>query len=283
MVQKNISSPLSDNEFSSLAGHLKRMTGIHLINDDKNKALFQNRINQLICESNFGTISDLVRLLDLKNKTISDRFVSIMTTNTTHFFRESKHFDYLNTLLPKLISKKKLTGNPEIRIWCAACSTGQEAYTIYMNVKEIIDQESVKLRMLATDIDPKPLRFAKKGVYKSSELQNLAKIKPAINISKFFDNAAEGYVQVKEVHRQNIRFALHNLTSEPYPFKHKFDVIFCRNVLIYFDESTTNFVVSKLSDHLTLGGHLFLGHTEPLLQIDESLKKSSFSVYEKVK
>jgi len=264
--------------FQKLSALLKTKTGIYMPVTPKNLTLMAARLAKVLPRFELHDYSEMYKNLQKDEPEILKAFIEAMTTNKTEFFRESQHFDYLPQALKDVMKTKSAQGTPrEIRLWCAAASRGHEPYSILITILESgLDPAAWRLRFLASDIDKTVLETASKGVYKEDELKEI----PAAIRSKYFNplNAAgeSGRFLVKEEYRSMISFAQVNLINFPYPFQHKFDIIFCRNVMIYFDPPTTQKVKEQLADALAPQGYLFIGHSEtgsgrvPQLQSVES-------------
>ncbi len=183
--------------------------------------------------------------------------VEAMTTNKTSFFREPKHFDYLRQqIVPGLKNRK-------VRIWCAGSSSGEEPYSAAILLNEAIQGLALwDISILATDLSSRMLAYARKGIYDANSLRDV----PPLLISKYFHcietNPPRRY-QVIEPLRRQVHFARLNLMGE-WPMAGPFDVIFCRNVMIYFDKPTQEQLVNRFWNLLKPGGHLFVGHSESL-------------------
>lgn len=270
---------LSEKTYQKLADRMYELAGVDLPFSPKNHALIRNRIVKILRRHKLSSYEEYWDMLETKNPQVINEFISALTTNMTSFFRESNHFDFLKEVLPGLMAKYPT----EIRMWCAAASTGQEPYTIAMTAAEAFtDNQIAKTRILATDIDLQVLKKASIGVYEEREMQGL----PPVLRQKYFDKHKSK--DNDDVWRANdklhnlIRFAPFNLMSPKYEFQNKFHVIFCRNVLIYFDEETTKRVINNLVDCLAPGGYLILGHSESGNVKHTNLKPLSRAVYQKV-
>lgn len=250
----------SDHEgFLKIAEIIQKRAGINLPLNDKNLLMVAGRVNPLFRKYSLNNYQEYLKLLENGQPQYVDELLAAVTTHTTEFFREPAHFDLLKKVLPETLKNKG--PNPEIRIWCAASSTGQEPYTIAMTVFEAMkDNKPFSLKMLATDIDSTVLEKATDAFYTPEEIE---KIPPHL-VEKYFRKVEipkRGYQATKEL-RESIRFARFNLMESSYPFKFPFDFIFCRNVLIYFNRPTAEQVAQKLLSALNLDGYLFLGHSE---------------------
>jgi chemotaxis protein methyltransferase CheR len=186
--------------------------------------------------------------------------LSHLTTNFTRFFRENHHFEHLKSdVLPELLARAKNGGR--VRIWSAACSDGQEPYSIALTVLSMLPNAAdYDFRILATDIDPKILALARAGAYDATALETVS---PAMRKQWFTETSVNGRQkwQVDERVKKLITFNELNLMAQ-WPFKGQFDVIFCRNVVIYFDEPTQMKIWSRFAGMLNPKGHLYIGHSE---------------------
>ncbi|AFY03055.1 CheR family methyltransferase [Bdellovibrio bacteriovorus] len=269
---------LSDKMFMKFAERMYDLAGVDLPLTPKNHALIRNRIVKLLRRHSLKTYEDYWSKLEAGGNEMVSEFISALTTNMTSFYRESNHFDFLKSILPELSRKF----GSDLRMWCAAASTGQEPYTIAMTACEAQpEMPSAKPRLLATDIDLQVLKKASTGTYEEREMQGL----PPVQRSKYFEKIkADGdeYWRAKDQIHNMIRFAPFNLMNPKYEFQHKFHVIFCRNVLIYFDEPTTKRVIDNLVSCLAPGGYLVLGHSESGNVKHPGLKPMSRAVYQKL-
>ncbi|MFV8257361.1 CheR family methyltransferase [Bdellovibrio bacteriovorus] len=269
---------LSDKMFMKFAERMYDLAGVDLPLTPKNHALIRNRIVKLLRRHSLKTYEEYWSKLETGGNEMVSEFISALTTNMTSFYRESNHFDFLKSILPELSRKF----GSDLRLWCAAASTGQEPYTIAMTACEAqAEMPSAKPRLLATDIDLQVLKKASTGTYEEREMQGL----PPVQRTKYFEKIkADGdeYWRAKDQIHNMIRFAPFNLMNPKYEFQHKFHVIFCRNVLIYFDEPTTKRVIDNLVSCLAPGGYLVLGHSESGNVKHPGLKPMSRAVYQKL-
>ena len=201
--------------------------------------------------------------------------VDFLTTNHTSFFREPRHFEFLaKTIYPDLRSRS------QINIWSAACSSGEEPYTIAMTLLEAFHNEAAaKVKIKATDISTRVLEKAKRGVYASERFQGV----PVDLMQRYLlkgQNASADQYRFKNEVRAMIEFGHLNL-MEKLPEGYRCSVIFCRNIMIYFDKPTQQSLVQRLSEHLEEGGYLFIGHSESLNAISHGLDYVSPATYRK--
>lgn len=247
---------LSEAEFTSIAARIHRETGI-VIGTAKRSMLISRLAHRLrrLGLTDFGAYTQLLN--SAEGETERRALVSAITTNVTQFFREPHHFDALAELAPTLIQRAKAGGR--VRLWSAGCSTGQEAYCMAATLLEIApDIDRHDLRILATDIDADVIDKAKAGVY---ERQLLGEDPPALLRRCLEDGPSAGQVSMAGKLRSLVRFEVLNLL-EPWPFQGRFDVIFCRNVVIYFDAATRHDLWRRFAARTVADGRLFIGHSE---------------------
>lgn len=246
---------LTDDDFLRLVDFIKTNYGINL---EKKRVLIEGRLTGIVSSSGFDSFTDYINyaLSDSSGKE-TIRLVNKLTTNHTFFMREPDHFKFLeSTVLPYIESSVK---DKDARIWCAASSTGQEPYTIAMTVDEYfgIRKAGWDTTILATDLDTDVLRTAKAGIYSKEMLEGL----PDKWIDKYFRRIDSENYQVIDRIRNEIVFKKFNL-MDPIVCKKSFDLISCRNVMIYFDTQTKNALVERFYDVTKKGGYLFIGHAE---------------------
>lgn len=197
-----------------------------------------------------------------KNPTEWDRIIDYITINETYFFREEEQLDEFKKTLQSITKK-------HVRIWSAACSMGEEAYTLAIIAKETLPAGTT-VEIIATDINEDVLDTAKLGIYSKNSLS--FRRLPADKIARYFDEVVGGY-QIKETYKNMVKFSSFNLVdTQKWIFMREFDVIFCRNVLIYFDEETNKQVIEQFYESLGEKGMLFLGHSDPYRQIYTGFK-----------
>ncbi len=243
---------------------LYSLTGITLT--ENKDIMIANRLEKLKRNTDCKDC-DLDKLLDeIRNGKYITEFINTFTTNKTHFFREDFHFvDLRDRVLPEFAQNGQ-----EIKMYCSASSTGEEPYSMKMTVKEAISTSGKQIRssIIATDIDTEVLQFAANGIYR---FQKSSKEFPEwLSPSKYFKKRVqkglagdEVLIKIKDDVKQGMTFSQMNLNDESYPFDtHQFDVVFCRNVLIYFSVEDQNAILKKLFRLLKIGGTLYLGHSE---------------------
>ena len=275
---------LSDSRgFDQLAEIIQSLSGITLPNNDKNRTLMAGRIHPLLQKYQLANYSQLAQLLESgANKELENSFVSSLTTNTTHFFRESTHYDVLKLYLEEKISQKGFLSQ-SFRVWCSASSSGQEPYSMLMTLLNSglpIDQGI--LEFIATDIDLEILKKASRGRYTQDEVSQVSLPLRQTFFQEVKDEKDQINFKVQHKYRQLINFAKFNLITDRPAFKDKFDIIFCRNVLIYFEKETATAVIDMLISQTKSGGLLFLGHVETGLIKNKNVKAISHAVYKKL-
>jgi chemotaxis protein methyltransferase CheR len=269
--------------YKVLSDLLRQLSGIHMPVNDKNLTLMACRLAPLFKRRGVESYQTYLNLLRTKDSQVLHEFVEALTTNTTEFFREAQHFDLFPQVLKVIMDRKRAENSQEIRAWCAAASTGQEPYTILMTLLETIPSAvSWKIKMLASDIDRAALMTASQGLYRATQLKNVNE--PLLK--KYFTLAENGpnpLYKVKKFLREPAVFAEFNLATVPYPFRYPFDIVFCRNVLIYFETEMGREVVNRIVNSMAVGGYLFIGHSETGMVRSSRLKMEANAVYRRVK
>ncbi len=206
-----------------------------------------------------------------------------ISTNTTHLFRESQHFDLLRDIVTRWAADRaKRATNRTLRIWSAGCSSGEEPYSLVMVAHDVLrNHPTLELKILATDLSIRMLSRAKLGVF---EPHRVGTVPPALKNRYLLEMQQDGQavLQVTPELRRLVTFARFNLMSPSFPFRHCFDVIFCRNVMIYFDRPTQQSLVNKFVSHLQEGGYFMIGHSESLSGTEHPLSYVEPTVYRKV-
>lgn len=250
--------PLTRKDLSDIAGMIYSDAGIAL--NETKASLVYSRLSKRLRQIGLRSFKEYCALVSSSQGTDERReMLSFLTTNFTRFFRENHHFEHLySEVLPGLIQRAKSGGR--VRIWSAACSDGQEPYSIALTVlKALPNAATMDIRILATDIDPKIIAKAKAGVYDEQSIDTV----DAGMRKQFFTPVSDRKFQVSDQLKQLITFRELNLMAQ-WPFRGQFDVIFCRNVVIYFDEPTQARIWVRYADLLAPGGHLYIGHSERL-------------------
>lgn len=270
---------LNERGLNLLQNKIYDLSRIHIV--DSKMAMIKNRIAKLTKDMDYSNIEELLKAID-KDKKLAQEFINVFTTNKTDFFRESFHFeDLLDRVLPSLFAK-----NRPIKIFCCASSTGQEPYSIActaLYAKKIYNSDA-KIEITATDIDTEVLQIAKSGKYTLNP--NLEKWPEWVydEINEFFDiqdeNPQVRHLSVKQKLKEMITFRQLNLFNKTYPFlSQDFDVIFCRNVLIYFKKNDQMEILSRLFGLLKINGTLYLGHSEGLYDLNVETEKLGRKIF----
>lgn len=260
--QGNSMMAISDNEFAQLRDLIQNRFGINLT--EQKRSLLVGRLQKLMRQLNLPTFASYYDYLrnDKTEGSLSD-LVDLISTNHTYFNREKDHFDYFSrTALPQTIEKLKKENRKDLRIWCAGCSTGEEPYTLLMLMMEYLGAEysSWDAGILATDISDRALSIARRGTYAADRVMQL----PETLRRKYFTTAGADEMAVIDKVKREATFRRFNLMNTTFPFKKPFQMIFCRNVMIYFDQPTREALVSRYHQFTEPGGYLFIGHSETL-------------------
>lgn len=268
---------ITEKEFMQLSRYIKDNYGINL--KEEKKMLVIGRLHNELAEHNFESFSQYYQYIisDKSGKAIST-LVNKITTNHTYFMRESNHFDYLREkALPYLMNSVK---DRDLRIWSAGCSSGEEAYTLAMILDEFFQKERLwwDKKLLATDISDKVLEIARNGVYHKEQIAPLPDKWKNDYLKKHNEDSFAFVDKIKN----EVIYRKFNLMENVFPFKKKFHVIFCRNVMIYFDNNTKRELIRKFYDNMDYGGYLFIGHSESLNGENMGFKYVMPSVYRKV-
>lgn len=272
---------LTQKEFELFRDLIYTESGINLNSSKRN--LVQSRLQKRLRVKNVDSFTDYYHLVT--NDSSREELVQMIdciSTNKTHFFREIRHFNLLNDqILPELIKKKFVERNSKLRIWSAACSSGEEAYTLAMLLYNQLEAHGrVDAKILATDISTKVLSKAIKGIYGQEQVKDV----PPDFLKRFFSvsyNGEEVLYKIKDFAKDLVIFRRSNLLELKAACKNKFDIIFCRNVMIYFDCETRYELIKKYYDMLTPEGYLFLSHSETLTGRDHNFRFIEPAVYQK--
>lgn len=232
-----------------------------------------SRLARRLRETRRTSFGDYLSLLERGDKVEWEKFVNSLTTNLTSFFREPHHFPILAAHL------KKIQGKGQIRIWCSASSTGEEPYSIAMTVVETFNSFNVPVSIVASDLDTNVLAIADKGVYAADRLERVTPER----VSRFFtrgQGAQTGQYVVKPELRRLISFQRLNLLEPNWSVRGPLDVLFCRNVMIYFDKATQYKILKRFAPLLASDGLLFAGHSESFLHAADLFRSQGKTVYE---
>ena len=268
----------SDAEFDFISSLMTEKTGI-VVKKTKREMVY-NRIMQRVRALELATIEDYCNLLRCGNKDEMNHFINVITTNFTNFFREEHHFDFLlNSGFDEIL---KANNQKHLKMWSAACSTGQEPYTLAMTLDQYLAQNpDINGHILATDIDTNVLNAARNGVY---ELEKLGDLESQILSNYFLKGSGNqhGLVKVKPALQEYISFQqLNFMESWPHTLG-PFDLIICRNAMIYFEPKTQKQLIEKFMERLVPGGFLIIGHSETLCGLDHLFEQHDKTTYRKV-
>ena len=273
---------MSYSDFKKIASFIEKNVGIKM--PDVKQTMLQSRIAQRLRALGIPTFAEYIDYAFGKGKPNDEELVHMIdavTTNLTEFFRESGHFDYMtNTALPALVQ----SGHRFIKIWSAGCSTGEEPYTLSIVMKEFMRKNPGKIdgySVLATDVSTKVLNCAAEAVYELDSLKNLSEEMKRLYFLRS-KNKEDTRVRVKPDVRKNVTFARLNFMDADYGFRETFQIVFCRNVLIYFDKPTRESVIRKFLNFLELGGYLFLGHSETIFGMNLPLQNLAPTTFQHI-
>jgi chemotaxis protein methyltransferase CheR len=265
---------LTDADFEQYRNLIYNESGIHFT--ATNRSILESRLKERLREKEVASVKDYFAVIT-KDQGELKSFLDSITTNLTRFFRNQAHFDAMeHHVIPELINIKKASGNNIIKIWSAGCSTGEEPYTIAMLMSEILPSPW-KYEVIASDLSLKCLMIAKEGFYKDAQIVGI----PDAYLKKYFEKVDGGYKVIPEL-QSKIRFDYHNLKHEA--GMRGLDVIFCRNVIIYFDDVAQTAVINRFWDAMAPKSFLFIGHSESLFGMDtkfEFVKTQWSTLYRK--
>ncbi len=253
---------LSDREFRLLSELVYAKTGIIL--GEQKRSLIVGRLNKEVRRNGFESFAEYYDYVvgDRTGQALNT-LIERISTNHTFFWRENDHYTFFReTVLPEFAKELRQSGSRDLRIWCAGCSSGEEPYTLAMLLQDYFGSELSKwdVGILATDISTRVLEIALRGVYRSENVEKL----PVALRNAGMERIGEDEWRVRESIRKLVLFRKLNLMRSEYPFKGRFQVVFCRNVMIYFDTPTRQALVNRFHRYTEPGGYLFIGHSESL-------------------
>lgn len=261
---------LSERDFAQVRKLIYGRVGIKL--GDSKRAMVVSRLARRLRDLKLQTFPEYLQQLEDPGAQEWQFFTNALTTNLTSFFREPHHFDTLAAAL------KAARGRSEFHIWCSAASTGEEPYSIAMVVNEVGKAGPRKVEILASDVDTNVLQRGAQGVYAMERIEQLS----AARKHRFFlkgEGPKAGYCKVKPVLQRNLNFAQINLLDARWPVPPKVDVIFCRNVMIYFDKDTQRRLVQHFCEHMHAESLFISGHSESLYHCSDFLSPMGRTVY----
>ncbi len=270
---------LKDSEFEKISKIIYEQCGINL--HEGKRELVKARLGARLRAGDYKSFSDYCHYVTTKEgKDELIAMIDSISTNLTSFFREESHFVRLRTIVSSMVEKSGSGGAvPKINVWSAGCSTGEEPYTIAITIKEAAGMRPLDVKILATDISTKVLSVAEAAIYPEDRVK---KISNAV-LGKYFQigsGRSAGLYRIKKNIKDIITFKRFNLMDE-FPSDMNFDVIFCRNVMIYFDKITQTKLVNKYYGGLKKDGYFFVGHSESLTSLKHPFKYIEPSVYQK--
>lgn len=268
---------ISEADFQYIQALIAEHAGIQITEQKRSMVLgrLAKRV-RILGLSNIAAYCDRVRSCPERELT---ELISALTTNVTAFFREAHHFVFLaERIIPELLVRNAATRR--IRIWSAGCSSGEEPYSIAMTVLETVPAGQFwDFKVLATDLDQQVIDIGQAGLYRSDRLDPIVPERR----QRWFRRAAGGpadRLQVGDALREHVRFAPLNLMGQ-WPMKGPFDVIFCRNVIIYFDKERKERLIGRFADLVAAGGHLIIGHSESLYGLTDRFRPIGKTIYKK--
>ncbi|EKV56347.1 CheR family methyltransferase [Brachyspira hampsonii] len=273
---------LSDAEFNELVKIIYDKTRIQMTSHKR--ALVTSRLSKRLRALKMNSFREYIDFVKNAKDEELTNFVNAVTTNKTDFFRENKHFEYMkSTFLPEWEKNFKAGKVKNLRIWSAACSTGEEPYTIQMTLHEYFgsNYDKYDIKVLASDIDTNVLAHGRAGIYKD---ESVDPIQDNI-LRKYFLRGTgdkEGLYKVKDILKKNLFFRQLNFKDEDFDIHTQFDLIFCRNVIIYFDKEFQKELFNKFHRYLKDDGLVFIGHSETLFGVSDKFKYVASNIYKKI-
>jgi len=267
---------LTDKDFDRIRKLVIEHTGISL--SDAKRNLVYGRLAKRLRKMEIGDFGSYIQLLESPaGEEELANFTNAITTNLTSFFRENHHFEFLKSdVLPRLLRDNAST--KKIRVWSAGCSTGEEPYSVAMAIREVIpESKDWDIKILATDLDTNVLAHAQAGIYSLERINNISKSR----LKRWFMRGKgdlKDSVKIRSELQNLISFRQLNLMN-PWPIKNQFDVIFCRNVVIYFDKPTQKVLFKRYHEVLKDTGHMFIGHSETMFKVSEDFKLIGNTTY----
>ncbi|WP_240778800.1 protein-glutamate O-methyltransferase CheR [Shewanella sp. SNU WT4] len=258
---------MTDKNFEYIRTLAYQQTGIVL--PERKKHMVYSRLCRRLRVLGHNDFGEYCQTLEHNNDELPN-FINALTTNLTSFFRERHHFDFLNDVV---MDQWRKQGKKRIRIWSSACSTGEEPYSIAMTLQPMLAQAQLDIKILATDLDTNVLAKAQAGIYPKDNLEHIAN-----DMQKSCINLLGNQFEIKPLIKNHIHFKQLNLLQS-WPMKGSFDVIFCRNVMIYFDAETRKKIIARFRQLLSNDGYLIIGHSETLHHISDEFVLIGHTIY----
>ncbi len=267
---------LSDREFDEIRRLVREHTGISLA--ESKRELVYSRLVRRLRRLSLRTFAAYLEVLGRGEPAELEEFTNAITTNLTSFFREGHHFEFLSdTVFPAL--EKRNAATRRLRVWSAGCSTGEEPYSIAIAIQEAMARfRGWDVKILATDLDSHVVAHARAGEYKAERFEKMADQR----CGRWFDETKPGTLTASPALKSLITFRQLNLMRQ-WPFKGPFDVIFCRNVVIYFDKETQRALFDRMAELQRNDDHLFIGHSESLFRVCDRYQLIGKTIYRKVR
>ena len=273
---------LSPGSFARFAEFITSELGIKM--PESKITMIQSRLLRRVRDLGLGSVEQYSDFFFSSPDAANERshFINAVTTNKTDFFREPQHFDYLlQTALPAILSENAGQQGDRIAVWSAGCSSGEEPYTLAMLLSEFAtNRPDFDFAVLATDVSTRVLERARAAIYEESQAQPV----PLPLRRKYLLRSkppAEKLVRVVPQLRRKVSFHALNFMDASYPIKELFQIVFCRNVLIYFEKSTQEIIINKICQNLAPGGYLFIGHSESLSGLQVPITQVRGTIYRK--
>ena len=271
---------VSDSEFRAVSALVRHNFGIHL--PETKRAMMSCRMYKVVRSAGCASFAEFYQehLVDPTPQALSS-LANALSTNHTYFNREASHFGFFQEqVLPELIQRQQKCGRRDLRVWCAAASSGEESYTLAMVMRDALGAQASSWQggLLATDISGQALSTARKGVYQTDRAMKL----PGSLYRRYFRSVGGGRSEVVPLLKREVTHRRFNLMNLRYPFKQSFHAVFCRNVMIYFEEDTKRKVVERIFDVTAPGGYLFVGMAETITGLGSRFQSIRPGVYRKV-
>lgn len=265
----------SEDAFTRLQRLIHAHCGISLSADKKDNVY--SRLSRRLRALGMDSFCDYCRMIEDGHLEELEQFTNALTTNLTGFFREAHHFEYLGESVIPVVMQRN-AGSRRLRIWSAGCSSGEEPYSIAMTLLDAMPQiDSWDVRILATELDTDVFDKAESGIYSQKDVSELSEQQLKSGFRKG-RGSRQGMVRVAPEVRRLVTFRRHNLIHE-WPMHGPFDIIFCRNVVIYFDKPTQRRLFNRFADIMAPDGHLFIGHSESLNNLSDRFKLIGRTIY----
>lgn len=273
-------SKLSDTDFNRLSQYIYSNYGIKM--PDSKRQMLQARLQKRLRANDLGSFEDYCNLLFAGEQGGQEliHMIDVVSTNKTDFFREPNHFEFLKTVALGALTRNS---SAPLKLWSAGCSSGEEPYTIAMVVNEFLGLGSrIDFSILGTDISTSILKKAVNAIYTEERISGIP-LELKKNYFLRSKDSEKKLVRIVPRMRNKVRFQRLNFMDPDYPaVPRDFDIIFCRNVLIYFDKPTQERVINRLCAHLKPGGYFFLGHSESIMEMKVPLKQIKPTIYQKL-